>query len=146
RPCEVELVRPEGEAFADWRVATSLPRLDAPEFGFGTYRARDYDELIDHPVEMSAFTLAQFDAGGARHDIAISGRHGTDTARLVSDLATLCQAQVDLFAGAPQGRAPFDHYTFILLVVGEGYGGLEHRASTVLLCVRDTLPTAGRDK
>ena len=29
----------------------------APAYGFGTYKAADYDELIDHPVEMGTFTL-----------------------------------------------------------------------------------------
>jgi predicted metalloprotease with PDZ domain len=146
RPCDLELVRPRGEAFSDWRVATSLPPLDAPDFGFGTYRARDYDELIDHPVEMSDFTLLQFQAGGARHDIVLSGRHNADRGRLERDLARMCQWQIDLFGGAPGSKAPFDRYTFIVLVVGEGYGGLEHRASTTLLCARDTLPATGREK
>ena len=37
--------RPE----AGWRVATTLPRDGAAPWGFGRYRAADYDELVDHP-------------------------------------------------------------------------------------------------
>jgi len=33
-----------------------------------------------------------------------------------------------------------DRYVFQVMAVGDGYGGLEHRASTSLLCSRDDLP------
>lgn len=39
--------------------------------------------------------------------------------------------------GAP---APMRRYTFLVTAVGQGYGGLEHRASTALLCSRYDLP------
>jgi predicted metalloprotease with PDZ domain len=134
-PCEVEIVEPDGAAYADWRVATTLPPLDAKPYGFGRYCAGSYDELIDHPVETSAFALATFTAGGVPHDIAISGRHRADLERLARDLSRVCQWQIDLFGGAP-----FDRYLFQVAAVGDGYGGLEHRASTSLLCRRDELP------
>ena len=35
------------------------------------------------------------------------------------------------------------HYTFLVSAVGDGYGGLEHRASTALLCSRNDLPYTG---
>jgi len=135
-PCEVEIRPPEGEDFAAWRVATTLPRLDAPEFGFGKYRAENYDALIDHPVEMGTFTLTRFEAHGVPHDVAITGRHQTDLARLCADLKRICEWQIDFF-GRP---APMDRYLFQVMAVGEGYGGLEHRASTSLICSRDDLP------
>ena len=34
-------------------------------------------------------------------------------------------------------------YVFLITAVGDGYGGLEHRASTALLCARDDLPYPG---
>ena len=36
--------------------------------------------------------------------------------------------------------APMDRYLFMTLVTGNGYGGLEHRNSTSLMCARDDLP------
>ncbi|HZP86811.1 MAG TPA: peptidase M61, partial [Burkholderiales bacterium] len=139
--CEVELVPPTGEAFAHWRVATAMPSLSAPEHGFGLYTAENYDALIDHPVEMSAFTLARFEAGGARHEIAISGRHEADMSRLTVDLQRVCEWQCRLFDA--EGKAPFQRYVFLVTALGEGYGGLEHRASTSLICKRDELPRRG---
>ena len=39
-----------------------------------------------------------------------------------------------------------DRYVFLTMAVGDGYGGLEHRASTALLCSRNDLPYAGMDE
>jgi predicted metalloprotease with PDZ domain len=36
-----------------------------------------------------------------------------------------------------------NRYLFLVTAVGDGYGGLEHRASTALLCGRDDLPREG---
>ncbi len=84
-----------------------------------------------------------FTAGGAPHDVAISGRHRADLDRLARDLARICQWQCDLFGGAAGSPAPFDRYLFQVAAVGDGYGGLEHRSSTSLLCRRDELPQPG---
>jgi len=138
-PCEVEIIA-AADTESPWRVATTLPRAGAAPYGFGVYRAASYDELIDHPVEMADFSLVTFSAGGATHDIAVSGRHRGDLGRFARDLARICQWQCDLFAGTEEGRAPFDRYVFLLNVVGDGYGGLEHRSSTAILCKRDELP------
>jgi predicted metalloprotease with PDZ domain len=141
--CVVDIARPAGVAYADWRLVTSLPRIDAPPYGFGLYRAADYDELIDHPVEMGTFTLGTFEAGGVRHDIAITGRHDCDIGRLAADLARVCKEQIDLFGGAPDSTPPMDYYAFLTTALGDARGGLEHRASTALVCTRESLPRAG---
>ena len=139
RECRLEIRRPRGAGFRDWRVATSMPRLDAPELGFGRYRAANYDELIDHPVEIGRFSLARFRAAGVPHRVAITGVHDADPRRLARDLRRICEAQIELF-GRP---APMREYLFLITAVDEGYGGLEHRASTALLCRRAQLPRAG---
>lgn len=143
-PHVVEIRRPPGEAFQKWRVATSLPELKARRYGFGTYIAADYDELIDHPVEMGTFALATFTAHGVPHDIVITGRvPNLDLPRLSADLKKVCEAQIALFE--PKSRqAPMQRYVFMTLAVGDGYGGLEHRASTALICARADLPVLGQ--
>ncbi len=139
--CSVELLPPHGQSYADWRVATSLPTQDINEHGFGLYQADDYDDLIDHPVEMGEFTRAVFEAGGIPHEIVVSGRHDADMARLCQDLTRICEQHLRLFGELPT----IERYVFLVMVVGEGYGGLEHRASTSLLCSRDDLPRKGKD-
>jgi predicted metalloprotease with PDZ domain len=143
RACEVEIVAPRGARYRDWRVATALKRVDARPYGFGTYCAGDYDELIDSPVELGPFTLATFRSGGVPHDIAIAGRHDADMERLARDCKRICDTQLALFGKPPALSPARDRYVFLVNALGEGYGGLEHRASTALVCARDELPRAG---
>ena len=142
-PCSVDIQAPRGPGFSRWRVATTLPAAGgaggARPLGFGGHEARDYDELIDHPVTMGEFELAAFNAGGCRHEIAVTGRTDVDLARLARDLKPICSAQIALFEPKRQ-RAPVPRYLFMTMAVGEGYGGLEHRSSTALLCARNDLP------
>ncbi|PZP65130.1 MAG: peptidase M61 [Azospira oryzae] len=139
RPCQVEILPPRGARYRAWRVATALPRDGAQAHGFGRYAARNYDELIDHPVEMGEFRLVSFRACGVPHDVAVTGRSDADLDRLGRDLQRMCEHHIRFF-GEP---APFDRYVFLVTAVGEGYGGLEHRASCALVCARDDLPAPG---
>ena len=108
---------------------------------FGKFYAANYDELIDHPVEMGTFTHAAFEACGTLHNVAITGVHRTDMDRLCTDLKKICEYQIRFFE--PESwRAPFPEYWFLITVVGDGFGGLEHRASTALIVNRDDLPLA----
>jgi len=139
-PHIVDIQRPDDAAGKSWRVATALPELKAKRYGFGTYIAQNYDELIDHPVEMGTFALATFNAHGVPHDLAITGRvPNLDMARLTADLQKICEAQIAFFEPRTK-RAPMNRYVFMTMVVGDGYGGLEHRASTALICARSELP------
>ncbi|SIR04115.1 Predicted metalloprotease, contains C-terminal PDZ domain [Aromatoleum tolulyticum] len=143
-PCYVDILPPDGPALHTWKVATTLRRpagdpLAAPAMGFGLYRAENYDELVDHPVEMGCFTHGRFEAAGVPHDVVLTGRHDCDLERLCADLSRICTWQIELF-GTP---APVDRYLFLTMVVGDGYGGLEHRASTALLTSRNDLPYVG---
>ncbi|MEO7497623.1 MAG: PDZ domain-containing protein [Massilia sp.] len=145
-PHQTDIQRPGDPAAATWRVATALPELGAKRYGFGTYRAASYDELIDHPVEMGDFALASFKAHGVPHDIVISGRvPNLNMARLQADLKAICESQIALFEPRRK-RAPMDRYVFMTLAMGDGYGGLEHRASTALICARADLPSKSDPK
>ncbi len=143
-PHVVDIQPPAGDAFKGWRIATSLPELKARRHRFGTYIAQDYDELIDHPVEMGEFELIRFEAHGVPHEMAVTGRvPNLDGTRLAADLKAICEAQIALFEPATK-RAPMNRYVFLTMAVGDGYGGLEHRASTALLCARADLPVKGQ--
>src|SRR5690606_14778816 len=121
---EVTLEPPPHAVCETWRVATALAPRTVDEQGFGVYGAADYDELLDHPVEISDFESAEFEAGGVPHKLVVAGRFDSDLERVAGDLKQLCETQIDFF-GRP---APFDSYWFLCLAVGDGYGGLEHRA------------------
>ncbi|MGB8855666.1 MAG: PDZ domain-containing protein [Burkholderiales bacterium] len=134
----VEIEPPAGKQYKPWRVATAMARDGAKEFGFGAYKAESYDELIDHPVEMGDFDLVSFRAGGVAHHIAVTGVHDADLDRLARDVKKICEYQIDFFHDGE--KPPMSRYIFMVTAVGEGYGGLEHRASTALICSRDDLP------
>jgi predicted metalloprotease with PDZ domain len=138
-PIEVTLEPPPHSMCEEWRVATALAPHDIDDRGFGTYRAGDYDELLDHPVEIGTFESVEFTAAGVPHRLVVAGRFESDLDRVAADLAQLCAAHIEFF-GAP---APFTSYLFLGLAVADGYGGLEHRASTSLIFSRDDLPKVG---
>ncbi len=138
-PIEVTLEPPPHASCESWRVATALRSSAIDERGFGSYRADDYDELLDHPVEISDFESVEFEAAAVPHHLVVAGRFESDLDRVAADLALICTTQIEFF-GKP---APFDRYWFLGLAVGDGYGGLEHRSSTSLIFGRDDLPKAG---
>jgi predicted metalloprotease with PDZ domain len=77
--------------------------------------------------------------------MAITGRvPNLDTTRLAADLKKICEYQIALFEPTTK-RAPMERYVFLTLAVGDGYGGLEHRASTALICSRADLPVQGQN-
>lgn len=140
-PCSLEILAPGFGAEQRWRVATSLPMEEVDDAGFGTYLAANYDELIDHPVEISNFELYTFEVNGIEHRLALSGKHNGDIDQLTGDLQRICEEHIGFF-----GELPFPSYLFQLLIVGDGYGGLEHRASTSLIVSRKTLPRVGESE
>jgi len=143
-PHVVDIQRPGHADAARWRVATALKELKAKRYGFGTYIAQDYDELIDSPVEMGSFEMASFKALGVQHDVVFTGRvPNLDIARVCADLKRICETQIAFFEPRTK-KAPMDRYVFMTMVVGDGYGGLEHRASTALFCSRADLPTTAQ--
>lgn len=137
--CSVDILAPEAPFGKGWRVATSMRRGTAKEYEFGRYMAADYAELIDHPVEIGLLTIGEFEANGIPHGIAIRGKTRVDMARLCRDLQTVCEHHL-AFLGVP---ADLDRYLFLLNAPGSGYGGLEHRWSSSLICARDNLPARG---
>ena len=125
----------------DWKVATGLKPLKTDQAGWGTYIASDYDELADSPVTLGAFWMGDFKTGGALHQLVITGAPDNfDAERLLADTQRIVKAQIKFWQGA-KGKAPYDRYVFMLHASGEGYGGLEHRNSTALICARKDLPT-----
>ena len=139
-PCSLAITAPE-LAFADhWTVQTTLLVAKTDERGFGFYLAKNYDDLLDHPVAMGEFQLVHWKSNGIAHRMAIQGcNHIVDTKRLAEDLQAICTSTINLFE--PKTKlAPFGEYLFLVNAVLNGYGGLEHRDSTALLCRRDQIP------
>ena len=126
-----------------WEVATALPARKTDRRGRGTYEAPDYDELIDHPVELGTFWRGHFEAHGVPHELVVCGAlPDFDSERLLADTRRICEAEISFWHG--NKRPPFERYVFLLNTVDDGFGGLEHRASTALICGRRDLPQRGK--
>jgi predicted metalloprotease with PDZ domain len=129
-----------------WSCATALTPVRVDRQGFGSFVAGVYDELADSPVEMGAFWSAEFEACGVPHRFVVAGAPASfDGDRLVADARAICEAQMRFWHGDKVGKRgapkpPHDRYVFMLNAVDDGYGGLEHRHSTALICTRRDLP------
>jgi predicted metalloprotease with PDZ domain len=163
QPHALEL--PASDAPKGWQVATGLTPVKVNKAGFGLYQAADYDELVDCPVEMGAFWSGRFVACGIPHRFVVAGAPPSfDGAQLLADTQAICEAELRFWHGPDAGKAskglkkdsasrnqdtgyspiPIKNYVFMLNAVHDGYGGLEHKNSTALICTRKDLPRLPR--
>jgi len=146
-PCAVEIQAPPHTN--KWKAYSSMPvapeqRSKGTVDGLGRYIAPNYDALIDHPFELGTPAVITFKACGVLHEMVFTGTApGLDLTRIARDTKRICEAQMTLFDPAEK-KAPFvdsaSKYVFMTLVTKDGYGGLEHRASTALVTSRKDLP------
>jgi predicted metalloprotease with PDZ domain len=139
-----QLQLPKVKGQPKWHAATGLSPVQTDPQGFGLYQAQDYDELVDCPVELGAFWSGSFKACGIPHRFVVAGALPSfDGERLLADTQKICEAEIRFWhgQGAQAGqKAPHKNYLFMLNAVHDGYGGLEHRNSTALICNRADLP------
>ncbi|MDB5870188.1 MAG: peptidase domain protein [Polaromonas sp.] len=136
---------PPSKAVPDWSVATGLSPQKIDSQGFGRYEAASYDELVDCPVEMGLFWSGSFTVRGVAHRFVVAGAAASfDSARLLADTQKICETEISFWHGSK--KPPFKNYLFMLNAVDDGYGGLEHRNSTALICTRKDLPRLGDAK
>ncbi len=131
-PVEVELDIPES-----FRVATALERDPAHPRRF---RAKNYDMLVDSPIEAGHFREASTLAASRRHTFAIwPERAITDgnVTRLLEATKSIVETEAALFGG----DLPHDGYTFILHLSPRARGGLEHMASAALIAPENAFDT-----
>ncbi|VAW95729.1 Putative protease [hydrothermal vent metagenome] len=133
--CSVKLVQPSDIKYKDWQVATTLSNSNPTKYLFGTYQASNYDDLIDHPVEMGKFSIIEFSPHDIKHEMIITGRHNTNEKLLAEHLTKICNTHIKMFGEFSK----INRYLFLTTVLNNGYGGLEHRSSTSLICSRKDL-------
>jgi predicted metalloprotease with PDZ domain len=119
RPCLLDVEPPPG-----WRISTALPALRGQPSSF---RAKNYDELVDSPVEIGVHELHVFRAGGTRFEVALQGPTNVDRRRLLATLRKIVQTTGAMFSGFPCQR-----YLFIIHALPARGGGLEHADSCTL--------------
>ncbi len=108
---------------AGWRIATALV---ATSEGFS---AESYDQLVDSPVEISAFQESDFDEGGGHYRVVVDADAADyDIQRMVSTLRRLVAAATDWMKDRP-----YQTYLFLYhFPRGPAGGGMEHAYSTAI--------------
>ncbi len=115
-PCVLEVVPPPG-----WLVTCPL------DGGPTEFTVRDYDELVDSPVEVGTHALLEFAALGKPHTLAVWGRGELDLGSFAADLRRLVEQH-----GAMLGGLPYSRYLFLVHLSDRRRGGLEHARGTTL--------------
>lgn len=120
-PLELEIHPP-----ANWKVYAELPEIskDPPRF-----RARDFDELLDTPIDVGNPQVHTIRPSGVTHDLVFCGPAGAVPGHKVEeDVGRIVEATRKLF-----GLLPMDHYTFFYHLGEKSDGGLEHARSTSIV-------------
>ncbi len=113
---------------AGWRVATSLE--PAPGASRGSFLARDYDELVDAPIELGRFALATVTVAGAAISLALDDAAGRPIPR---ELPEQVRRLVELHARW-LGPLPYRRYLIVLHTLDSSeYRGLEHASGCSLV-------------
>lgn len=113
-----------------------------------------YDHLIDSPLLLGRvdrpwppvvnnWETREFLTIGVKHKLYITGLDGVtepDVDRLAADMARVCEAAFAFFGAFPKH---LQQYRFLLHLCEDGYGGLEHRDSTLLMASRRDMPRPG---
>ncbi len=119
-----------------WDIAIGLDPVDGKEAkgeGRHTFKARDYDELVDAPLSMGTFQRLEFTAKGKPHVIAVFGPKkleqpvADELVEVTKQVVTLIS---DLFGDMPYDRYIFQHYLVTPQPGDAIFGALEHRNSS----------------
>ena len=116
---------------SDWKVVTELEEIrHAPP----QYRARNYDELVDSPIDAGRPVVLTARPCGIPHRISVCGEGGNyDAPTLESDISKIVEASIALLGDA----RPVPRYTFFVHLTDGAHGGLEHLCSSSIVTDRN---------
>ena len=128
RPHDVRVELPPG-----WRQsASALPTH--PENGAESYRAVDFDTLVDSPIVVGNPTVREFVVDGVPHALVNIGNIRDvamwDGPKAAADVERIVRQHQQFWRAFP-----YERYLF-LNVIAEAGGGIEHKESTVLMTSR----------
>ncbi|NDC36354.1 MAG: M61 family peptidase, partial [Synechococcaceae bacterium WB9_2_112] len=158
-PLAAVVLEVEGERWSPHRLGLDLPEgwqcfLPLNRHDDGGYVARDFDALIDAPLEVGPHTVQTFQVGdvphrwvtwaGGRSEVGGEGGDGQAWLldrwpNLLADVRAVAEACCRLMGVE---RPASSDYLFVLHLLDEGYGGLEHDNASVLVYGRSALETA----
>jgi predicted metalloprotease with PDZ domain len=119
---------------ATWKgIATPLMPVAGQS---NTFRADDFDTLVDSPIIVGNPVTREFTVAGKKHYLVLEGDPSAfDVDRAAADVQKIVEA-----GGKVMGRYDYPHYYFLNLVT-EASGGLEHKNSFLGMTGRFTTRT-----
>lgn len=123
-PCEIEFRFP-----ALWsKISTALAEnSNNQNLHVFSYTAKNYDVLVDTPVEIGCHETDGFKVQNVAHHLAFYGMELPHKNNLKLDIQKIVATVV-----AMMRDIPYESYLFITHFLPQAYGGLEHLNSTVL--------------
>jgi predicted metalloprotease with PDZ domain len=91
------------------------------------YSAKNYDDLIDSPIEIGCQETDGFAVNGIPHDVVFYGHLLPHKENIKADTKKIVEHISNFMGGLP-----YEKYSFITHFVPGLYGGLEHKNSTAL--------------
>ena len=127
RPYEVQVRLPQG-----WTQSLSMMAATQPN----TFRAPDFDALVDGPIVAGNPAVYQFTVAGKPHYLVDIAERGTfDGAQAARDIEKIVQQTTTLWR-----TVPYERYAFFNVIGGQA-NGLEHKNGAVLNTPRDSTTT-----
>ncbi len=110
--------------FANWHVTTGLDSVKGQP---NTFAARDYDYLVDCPLEIGTQRDFSFMVEGKEHVLSITGDGNYESEKLIADVTKIINT-----TSAFWGGLPYDRYVFQIALMVDVSGGTEHINSTTI--------------
>jgi len=112
---------------ATWRSVSGLESGKNSNTNSHQFIAKNYDILVDSPIETGVNEHHKFVIEGRDYELVIWGKGNYDSAKMVADLKVLVQQSKHIWHGYP-----FKRYVFMVHATSGARGATEHLNSTII--------------
>ena len=117
---EIKVVLPK-----NWsKISTGLKKVKTKK---NTFFFKNFDELVDSPFLIGNHKIISFQLKNKIHEIALFGDGNVNEKKLEEDFKKIILTTSEIF-----GDMPYEKYLFIILMLDNKRGGLEHLNSTTI--------------
>ena len=112
---------------ANWNSVSGLEIGKSSDGDIHQFIAKDYDVLVDSPIETGINEHHQFTIEGLDYELVIWGKGNYNSAKMVADLKVLVQQSKHIW-----DDYPFKRYVFMVHATSGARGATEHLNSTII--------------
>ncbi len=111
----------------NWRSFSGMEEIDKH-----TFRADNYDQLADSPIEVGINKLVEFSEDGRDYQVVFWGKSNRSYKKIADDIKQIVTVSQTIWKGYP-----FKKYVFMIHATSGAGGATEHVNSTVIQRARD---------